>query len=202
MMLADESTNVDAKNQFATPGAWYEVMSNGPYPKWVTAHTYNEIFVVLSAINAWSRGGPDGEAAYQQYFESRALRGSVDTDGHWSWSVSFGGDSLEPADDPANYAEFRGPNIGDLPQPVSIKPEYAYLDPGHGEGEERIVLRGAVVPLPADYDERGLSGLHMVVEGEVHEVSMDFVVDNLPRNIDWLTKLDEHLARQRASAQR
>lgn len=191
---------MDVKDQFLAPTEFLDSMAY-EFPKWVTAYTYNEVFEVLSVINTWSSGGRRAEAAFRDYFESRLLRGIRGADGVWRWSIGFGRNEIERAADPRNFVIFEGDDTRGLPTRVSIEPTYAHVDPGNGE-RERVELRGVVVPLPEDFRDRGLSRLRVVIEGEPREVPFDDVVDDLPRNVDWRAKLDEHLARRRASTQR
>ncbi len=193
-MMAPRGVHGEGLNTFKT-SEWRDMMGYD-FPKWVTPYTFNEILPMMEAVQAWSRGGPDGEKAYREYFEGRSLKGSLEPDGHWSWSIGWGGEVEEATD--GNYAELRAADTDGLPLKLAARAEYAWVDPGNGERERRE-LRGAIVPLPSDYEARGLSDLRMVVEGDVHEVSMDFVRDELPQNIDWREKLDEHLARREAA---
>jgi hypothetical protein len=185
---------MEVKNLFVSPAEFYDSMAYH-FPKWASAYTYNEIFAILEVINTWSRQGPEAEAAFQDYFENRTLRGTLQADGRWRWDITFGRRELDRAANERNYAELRGADTRGLPQRISVEPTYAHVDPPDGEGG-RTEPSGVVVPLPCDYRARGISTLRVVVEGDVHEVPFDSVVDDLPRNIDWRAKLAEHLARR------
>lgn len=185
---------MEVKNLFVSPAEFFDSMAYH-FPKWTSAYTYNEVFAVLEVINTWSRQGAEAEAAFQEYFERRSLRGALQADGSWRWGITFGRRKLERATNERNFAELRGKNTRGLPMRISVEPMYAHVDPPGG-GEGRTELRGVAVPLPRDYRSRGISMLRVIVDGAAHDVELGPLADNVPPKIDWRAKLAEHLARR------
>ncbi len=165
-----QQSNADMKGQFFEPNKLnYGVMTT-KIPKWTPAFTYNRSFMVLQDINAWSAASPHSINKYSQ--QNLSLQGYLEMDGHWSWRIIEGGVDVVAETDPDNYARYSGGNLQWLPTEIAIERELAYVDPGDG-GHEFVELRGITVPLPVDYKERMLSKLELVIDGEVHVISID-----------------------------
>lgn len=188
--------NFEVEDQFIDPEQFFDMVAYD-YPRWVSAYHYNAIFEIIDIVSSWSDPSTASPRQFASYYENRSLRGTVDELGTWRWSMAFGVPTLtgeRGAEILAHYAEVRSQSQRSSFGRIEVKPLYARAS--RSSGHEHHEMRGVLVPLPEDYRALGVDSVTVVIDGQTHEVALDSVTDNLPKNVDWRVKLAEHQARR------